>query len=167
MTPALTVRKVRPEEHADLATLTVGAYQDLLGDAMDGDYRAELTDVAGRASTADVLVAVDTEGHVLGGVTYLPGPGPLAPFAGADEAVIRYLAVVGAAQGRGVGAALVAACVERARAGGRVRLSLHTTARMTAAQRLYSRAGFRRDPARDRVLESGLMLLGYVLDLRH
>jgi len=112
-----------------------------------------------------VLVAVDAEQRMVGGVTYLPGPGPLAPIADPDEAGVRYLAVAPGAQGRGVGAALVADCVERARAAGKARLSLHTTATMTAAQRLYERAGFGRRPDNDRTLDSGLRLLAYALDL--
>jgi GNAT superfamily N-acetyltransferase len=75
------------------------------------------------------------------------------------------LAVAPEAQGQGVGAALVAACVDRARAAGKRRLLLHTTAPMIAAHRLYHRAGFRRDPGRDQVLDGGLLLLAYALDL--
>jgi GNAT superfamily N-acetyltransferase len=111
-----------------------------------------------------VLVAVDDEGRLLGGVTYIPGPGPMAWFDGADEAGVRMLAVDPAAQGRGAGADLVAACVERARGAGKARVLLHTTAPMTAAHRLYERAGFRRDPARDELI-AGDLLLAYVRDL--
>ncbi|MDQ6727266.1 MAG: GNAT family N-acetyltransferase [Actinomycetota bacterium] len=164
MTAGPTVRDARPEEYAALATLTVAAYRALLGDALGGPYLAELADVAGRAAAAEVLVAVDAAARLLGGVTYLPSAGPLAAI-GDDEAAIRYLAVAPEAQGRGVGSALVAACVDRARAGGKIRLTLHTTDPMTAAQRLYERAGFRRDPDRNVALESGLVLLAYVLEL--
>ena len=67
--------------------------------------------------------------------------------------------------GRGVGARLVAACLERAVASGKTQLLLHTTAPMSVAHRLYERAGCRRDPDRDEVLSDGLYLLAYVLDL--
>ena len=161
----MTVRPVRPEEHEALGALTVAAYRALLGDDMDAGYAAELADVAGRASLVDVLVDVDDAGRILGGITYIPGPGPMAWFAGAGEAGMRMLAVDPAAQGRGVGARLVEACVDRAVAAGKRRLLLHTTAPMTVAHRLYERAGFRRDPALDEVLDGGLLLLGYALDL--
>ncbi len=59
----------------------------------------------------------------------------------------------------------MAACVGRALAGGKARISLHTTAPMTVAQRLYDRAGFRRAPERDHLLDEGLLLLAYVRDL--
>lgn len=161
----MTVRPVRPEEHDALGALTVAAYRGLLGDGMGAGYAAELADVRGRAAVVDVLVDVDGQGRILGGITYVPGPGPMAWFACADEAGMRMLAVEPSAQGRGVGARLVAACVDRAVAGGKHRLLLHTTAPMTVAHRLYERAGFRRDPAQDEVLAGGLVLLGYALDL--
>jgi ribosomal protein S18 acetylase RimI-like enzyme len=165
MTAGPTVRVARAEDHPAVAALTVAAYRDLLGDALSEGYLAELADVAGRAASAVVLVADGDPGPV-GAVTYLPGPGPLTFVRDDEEAAIRYLAVAPGARGRGVGAALVAACVEQARADGKARLSLHTTSPMTAAQRLYERCGFRRDPGQDRVLESGLVLLAYVLELR-
>jgi GNAT superfamily N-acetyltransferase len=161
----MTVRPVRPEEHKALGAVTVAAYRALLGDDMDAGYATELADVAGRAPLVDVLVDVDEQERILGGITYIPGPGPMAWFAGAGEAGMRMLAVDPAAQGRGVGARLVEACVDRAVAAGKRRLLLHTTAPMTVAHRLYERAGFRRDPDRDEVLDGGLRLLGYALDL--
>jgi len=65
--------------------------------------------VAGRAADADVLVAVDDDGALLGGVTFIPGPRGYAPFLRPGEAGIRTLGVAVEAQGRGVGTALVAA----------------------------------------------------------
>ena len=165
MNTGVTVRRVRAEECEALGALTVAAYRHLLGDDMDAGYAAELADVARRARDTEVLVAVDGQGRLLGGITYVPNPGPLAWFSGPDEAGLRMLAVAPDAQGRGVGAALVAACLGRATAAGKTRVFLHTTATMTTAHRLYERAGFRRDPERDEVLEGGLVLLGYVLDV--
>jgi GNAT superfamily N-acetyltransferase len=161
----VTVRSVKPEEHQALATLTVAAYRRLLGEDLDEGYTAELADVAGRVALVDVLVAVDDDGRLEGGITYIPGPGPMAWFDQPTEAGMRMLAVDPAVQGRGVGARLVAACVARARSEGKTRLLLHTTSPMTVAHRLYGRAGFRRNPGGDKVLPGGLHLLAYVLDL--
>lgn len=102
---------------------------------------------------------------VLGGITYIAGPGPLAWFDGRDDVGLRMLAVAPEAQGRAVGAALIGACVARARTAGKRRILLHTTAPMTAAHRLYERAGFRRDPERDEVFGGALQLLAYALEL--
>jgi ribosomal protein S18 acetylase RimI-like enzyme len=153
-----------------VADLTEAAYREVLGDRLGDGYLAELRDVARRAREAVVLVAVDgardeAGGPVVGSVTYVPGPGPWAEFEGDDEAGIRILAVHPAAQGRGVGTALVEACIALARLEGRRRLSLHTVSTMAPAMRLYERLGFRRAPERDWPLESGTVLLAYVLDL--
>lgn len=165
---AMEVRSVRPDEHDALGQLTLAAYRGVdprTTDAGDG-YDDELADVARRAKDADVLVAVDPEQGVLGGVTYVPGPeSSAAEFTDVDAAGIRMLAVSGEARGRGVGEALVRACVERATAAGKRRITLHSTERMTAAHRLYLRLGFVRDQAVDWEPVPDLVLLGFRLDL--
>jgi GNAT superfamily N-acetyltransferase len=161
----MVVRMVQPEEHEALGALTVAAYRALLGPEMDRTYAEELADVPARAAVVDVLVDIDDEGRLLGGVTYIPGPGPMAWFTDAGDAGMRMLAVDPEAQGRGAGKRLVTACVERAAAAGKRRLLLHTTAPMTVAHRIYERAGFRRHPDHDHTMDDGLLLLAYVLDL--
>lgn len=165
MSTVVTVRPVRPEEHDSLARVTVAAYRELLAEHLSEGYAAELADVAARAQASELLVAVDTEGEVLGGIAYVRTGSPLAWFDGSDIAGLRMLAVAPEAQGRGVGAALIDASVARARDEGTRLVLLHTTARMTVAHRVYERAGFRRDPERDVVLTGGLHLLAYALDL--
>ena len=179
------MRPVRPEDHATVARLTVAAYRALPGQVLPDDYAAELADVAARAAEAEVLVATVARSpavgpeaagesrrgpaagrEVVGSVAYVPGAAsPLAEMLGPDEAGVRMLAVDPAYQGGGAGRALLAACVERARAAGKTRLALHSTEAMAAAHRLYERAGFRREPARDWYPVPGLRLLGFVLDL--
>jgi len=124
--------------------------------------------VAGRAASADVLVAVE-DGTALGSVTYVPGPSsPLHEFDDPDAASIRMLAVALGAQGRGVGHALAAACVDRARAAGRHRVVLYSTDPMAIARAMYERMGFVRDAPRDWSFEredgSVVMLRCYVLE---
>ncbi|HTJ75236.1 MAG TPA: GNAT family N-acetyltransferase [Acidimicrobiales bacterium] len=165
MSADVTVREARPEDYEGLSRLTVAAYKHLLGEDMSPGYVAELADVAGRSEVADLLVAVDDTGTLVGGIAYVPGPGPLAWFGEPDLAGLRMLAVAPEAQGRGVGAALIAASVARARRAGKRGLLLHTTASMMAAQRLYQRAGFRRDLDRDQIFDGGLHLIAYALDL--
>lgn len=162
-TLAVRVRPAEPSEHDAVGELTVAAYE-ALGYPL-GDYADSLRDVAGRAPSADVLVA-ESDGRVVGAVTYVPGPDSAsAEFEDPDGAGIRFLAVASEAQGRGVGRRLLEACVERARAQGRGRIVLHTTEYMRTAQRMYESFGFVRDPARDLTVERGLRLLGYRYDL--
>ncbi len=162
---AIVVRPVLPAEHRAVAALTVEVYRSVIGHLLSDAYLVELSDVARRAREAVVLVAIDPSDRLLGSVTYVPGLGPYAEFHSPDEAGIRMLVVDPAVQRRGVGTALVQACIERARAAGKVRITLHTVADMVDAQRLYQRLGFRRAPQRDLEPEPGVMLLGYELDL--
>jgi GNAT superfamily N-acetyltransferase len=157
---AIVVREIRDGDVERLAAVTLDAYVAL--DGIDvGEYRTTLADVADRAKRAVVLVA-EADDAVLGGVTYVPdASNPYAEFTDADGAGMRMLAVAPAAQGHGVGAALVRACVERARGTGRRRLVLHTTEAMVAARRLYERFGFVRVPRRDWRPQPHILLLGY------
>ncbi|MEU5507833.1 GNAT family N-acetyltransferase [Streptomyces fungicidicus] len=147
----IVIRPVEPGEHGELGEITAGAYlRDGLLDFGESDaYLGELRDVAKRAAAAEVLVAVEN-GTLLGGVTFVPGGGPMADIAGPGEAEIRMLAVARAARGRGAGEALVRACLGRARSvEGCVRVVLSTQRTMRSAHRLYERLGFTRSPERD------------------
>ncbi len=53
----------------------------------------------------------------------------------------------------------------RAREAGKVRVVLHSTPWMTAAHRLYDRAGFRRQPGRDWSAAPEVPLLAFALEL--
>jgi ribosomal protein S18 acetylase RimI-like enzyme len=163
----MDIRPVRPQEHQVLGELTVAAYAAIDPAVVEEDgYAGELRDVAGRVADADVLVAVDDAGKVLGGVTYVRGPGSAwAEFSEPDGAGIRMLAVAPDAQGRGIGEALSRACVDLARAAGKGQIVLHSTDRMTAAHRLYERLGFARDVSLDWEPVPGFWLRGFRLRL--
>jgi ribosomal protein S18 acetylase RimI-like enzyme len=165
MPAEVLVRPVRPGEYEAVGDVTLAAYMTVEGFSPGERYAADLRDVAGRVESAEVLVAVDGAGRVLGGVTFVPGLGPLAEFDGDDEAGMRMLAVDPAAQGRGVGRLLAEACIERARASGRTRLVLHTTGAMTAAHGLYRGLGFARTPELDIQTQGGMRLEAYVYEL--
>jgi ribosomal protein S18 acetylase RimI-like enzyme len=162
-----TIRTARPEDYDRLGELTAAAYLDdgLLDFGEEDPYLDVLRDVRHRAEHAEVLVAVDEAGSVLGGVAFVEGPGPFANIAGEDEAEFRTLAVAPNGRGRGVGAALVSECLDRARGLGRRRVVLSTQPMMHAAHRLYERFGFVRVPERDWSPIEGTSLLVYVMDL--
>ncbi|MEU0966682.1 GNAT family N-acetyltransferase [Streptomyces sp. NPDC005917] len=166
------IREAHPTEYEPLGEITAQAYlQDNLLDFGESDtYLGELRDVAKRAAAAEVLVAVNGD-TLLGGVTFVPGPGPMADIAAPEEAEIRMLAVGRAARGHGAGEALVRACVDRARAlDGCEKVVLSTQRTMHAAHRIYERLGFVRTPGRDwnplPELDD-ITLLTYELTLRH
>lgn len=163
------IRPVRAAEHDLVADLLEETYRTALGDLLGEDYLAVLRDVARRADEAVVLVAADAGqagaagGTVLGTVTYVPEPGPWHEFDDHATAGIRMLAVAPRAQGRGIGRALVEACLARAAAEGRPRVGLHTVSLMVDAMRLYERLGFHRAPDHDWTLPSGTKILAYEL----
>ncbi|MGW4561639.1 GNAT family N-acetyltransferase [Streptomyces sp. NPDC004561] len=145
------IRHATPDEYGSLGEITARAYLDdgLLDYGEDDEYLPVLRDVARRAAAAEVLVAV-RDGEPLGGVTFVPGGGPVADIAGPGEAEIRALAVGHGARGKGVGEALVRGCVERARTTeGCVSVVLSSRRAMHTAHRLYERLGFVRTPERD------------------
>jgi ribosomal protein S18 acetylase RimI-like enzyme len=84
-----------------------------------------------------------------GMVIVVPSASPACRLAQPGEVEMHLLAVAPGARGRGVGAALVAAAVAQARRDRARRMILWTQPAMTAAQRLYARAGFRPVPERD------------------
>ena len=174
MSPSQTtflIRPVRPEEYAPLGELTVAAYHSLPAVMPHQDiYDQRLRDVANRAETSCVLVATTAAGELLGGVTYVCGPqDPYSEELSEGEAGIRMLAVNPAHHGRGAGRALTLACIERARAGGRRRVVLHTGDWMPAAKHLYESLGFERERAIDFSPAPGIELIGFALplDTRH
>ena len=104
-------------------------------------------------------------GLILGTVMLQTWPHAGQVVRGPDEAEIRALAVAPAAQGRGVGRALLQAVTDRASSQGIRRLVLSTQPDMFAAQHLYETAGFRRMPDRDWYPVPGFNLLAYGREL--
>ncbi|MEU8083591.1 GNAT family N-acetyltransferase [Micromonospora sp. NPDC049101] len=161
------VRRAEPADFPAVARLTVAAYE-ADGQLKDEHWYAEvLVDVSTRATSGEVLVAVDeVTGAVLGSVTFaLPGT-PFAELCGPGEAEFRMLAVDPGTQGRGVGAALVEACVARATELGCTAVVICVRAGMAdPAHRLYTRRGFVRAPEKDWAPTPGVQLLGLRLEL--
>jgi GNAT superfamily N-acetyltransferase len=124
-------------------------------------YLVSMADAAGRAAAGTLLVAVEDR-RVVGTVTLYLGPGSMQWRPG--DAMFRFLAVDPAARGRGVGRALLQACLDRARAAGKRRMALHTTEWMATARAMYERAGFRREPEGDAQLP-GVRIIAYAADL--
>jgi ribosomal protein S18 acetylase RimI-like enzyme len=148
----MEIRPVRPEDYERLGAITVSAYRVLDGHVVEPAYEAQLADIGARAEAPAtvVLAAMNDDGRVLGGVTYVRDrSSPMAEHTMDGAASIRMLAVDPAAQGQGVGRRLAKACIDRARADGASEIVLHSTSWMTTAHRLYEGLGFKRDPALD------------------
>jgi GNAT superfamily N-acetyltransferase len=157
----MVVRPARAHEVADAGAVTEAAYR-AAGLAVHG-YVDALRDAGRRADEAELLVAVDAGGAVLGSVTFCPAGSPWRELARDEEAEFRMLAVRPDAQRLGVGRALTEACVDRARELGFRALVLSTPSVAPAPHRLYEGIGFVRDPARDWSPVPGVELFAYVL----
>jgi GNAT superfamily N-acetyltransferase len=156
------IRPLRPADAARVGRLTLAGY-DRYG-RIDGPYRDHLADPLQRIGRCTALLVAELDGEVVGTVTFvLPGDdeweGRAAPE---GDASFRMLAVDPTAEGRGVGRALVAACISLAHRHGCRRLVIVTMAWMDRAQRMYAQLGFARRPDLDVRFPSGV---GYVLTL--
>jgi ribosomal protein S18 acetylase RimI-like enzyme len=159
----IEVREARPGEYGEAGRVTAEAYREFVrpGESQWEEYLEHIADVAGRAGRTTILVAVE-DGRILATATLeLDGrvdegeDGRLA----AGEAHIRMLGVSPAARSRGVARALMAHCESLAREHGKRVMTLHTTRRMPAAQRMYAALGYERRP--DRILDDGFVLLSF------
>ena len=158
MSADITVRRADPAEADQLGALTERVYRT--GGFGSDDYASVLRDGRSRVRDSIVLVAAAPgdvtadglaamNGSIVGTVTLaLPGT-PLAHLGRADEAEVRMLAVDEAARGLGIANRLMAACETLARDRGLAAVILCTESGMLAAQRLYERRGYLREPARD------------------
>jgi len=166
VTGDVVVRPAREDELDAAGELVARAYLTEPDMADAADYLAVIRDVRTRAREIEVLVAVASEGRLLGCVSFVRDhTSPWAEVERPGEAGFRMLGVAAEARGRGVGTALVMACVERARAAGCRAVAISTSADWAAARRLYERLGFVRDPDRDFEPVPGVRLVAYVLAL--
>ncbi|WP_026425432.1 GNAT family N-acetyltransferase [Actinokineospora inagensis] len=163
----VVVRPARSDEVRKIGAMTVEAYRSVgypTGAGGSG-YAGILADAESRLRSAELLVAAERDGCLLGTVTVaLPGT-PFAEISRAGELELRMLAVAPPARGRGIGELLVRAVFDRARELGLERVVLCSPEALTAAHRLYERLGFTRLPTRDWRPGPDVLLIAYTLDL--
>jgi ribosomal protein S18 acetylase RimI-like enzyme len=167
----LVVREAREAELERIGTLTAEVYE---AEGLAGpEYVQVLRDARSRweSPATTLLVAFDDGAEeaddLLGTVVYAAPGSPWQDLASGDEVEFRMLATAAPARGRGVGEALVRACIERAKKAGAPSLVLSTGPQHVAAHRLYDRLGFTRQPERDWSprTDLDLVLRAYALEL--
>jgi ribosomal protein S18 acetylase RimI-like enzyme len=157
----ITVRRADLAEADQVGALTERVYR--AGGFGSDDYARVLRD--GRTRVRDGMVLVAAADSVITGTVTLALPGTsLAHLCRADEAEVRMLAVDEAARGLGIANRLMAACETLVRGQGLAAVILCTETGMHAAQRLYERRGYLREPARDWQIRN-VRLLAYRLAL--
>lgn len=143
---------IRPATESDLPAIGSVTFEAYRAEGFVGahdDYATLLADAASRFRDAELLVAQDGSGTVLGSVTVVHPGTPYAEISRPGELEFRMLAVTAEARGRGVGEALVRAVIDKAREAGTTHVVLSSSEKMLAAHRLYERLGFTRLPERD------------------
>jgi len=169
--PALHIRAAQPGDRDVIRDVTLAAYSEYAAHMLPPFwelYRENILATLADVSPAEQFVA-EHAGAIVGTVLLYPP----RRFSEAEHGItlnmpwpeVRLLAVLPAARGRGVGAALMQDCVRRTRQSGIRVLSLHTTDFMEAAMRMYERMGFVRAPELDFSPAPGVTIKGYTLAL--
>ncbi|QWC87000.1 GNAT family N-acetyltransferase [Nocardioidaceae bacterium] len=154
------VRRATADDLPAVGALTPAAYAPFL--EPEDPYADRLRDARRRHEEAELWVAVDPDGPLVGTVTTCPPGSPWRERAVEGEGEFRMLAVAPSAQGRGIGELLLRHVLglftDRAYDG----VVLSSLDRMHTAHRLYARHGFVRDPGRDWTPTPGVHLLVFV-----
>jgi len=166
----VAVRVAREDEYAAVGALTVAGY-DADGylvfpdGSYDHVYAGWLADAAARGRD-DVLLVATAGDELWGTITWCPFGSASSQLAQhPHQGEFRTLSVDPAARGRGVGRALVAACLGRARAAGLTEVLLCSLSDMLPAHRLYTSLGFARRPELDWCPEPGVDLWAFSIDM--
>jgi GNAT superfamily N-acetyltransferase len=165
----VTIRPAREEELTAIGELTFEAYRTngYLAGREDGSYARQLSNARPRYEEAELLVAVDDAGRLLGTVTIAEPGSPWREIGTDDQLEFRMLAVSPAARGRGVGELMTRWVLDCAVERGFAAVALSSSEKMHAAHRLYERLGFRRTPELDWRPEPDVPLITYRLDVVH
>ncbi|WP_082096331.1 GNAT family N-acetyltransferase [Demequina flava] len=149
------IAAVKPDDATrltEIGQLTALAYlSDGLVDQAH-PYIPQLKDAKARAEVAELLMMTDGSdgsGAVIGTITVVPPGSELAELGTDDAYELRMLAVSPLERGRGIGAELTKAAMERVKEHGGKSIVLSTMESMNIAHRLYERMGFERRPDLD------------------
>lgn len=129
---------------ADLNVAAFAQFADKLLPASWQDMLKNLRNVAQRARTTEFLVCRQGS-EIVGSVGYCPAGNSNPDMFSADTASVVLLVVHPLHRGRGLGKALTAACIARARDDRAGAIGLFTSELMQPAHHVYRSLGFRLD----------------------
>jgi predicted N-acetyltransferase YhbS len=154
MADEVVIRDARPDDRPAVRELTLRAYAEF-GEIMApvawaGLDRAVRGVLDAEPVEAERIVA-ERDGRIVGSVLlYPPAVDAYDGAVGrANWPEVRLLAVDPDERGRGIGKALMAECIRRARSHGASELGLHSSDSLRAAVTMYERMGFERAPVYD------------------
>jgi ribosomal protein S18 acetylase RimI-like enzyme len=166
--PAFTLRDARPDEASAIGALLQAAYAQYEPNyTLEGwqRYYGMLGEVGSHFEHAEVIVA-ERDGELAGAVMfYADGSKSEQGDWPPGWAGILRLAVHPNYRGRGLARILTEECVRRCRTAGIPTIALHATEWMAVSRGMYERMGFVRDESFDFHTRSGVLAMGYRLDL--
>ena len=141
----MEVTKIRDYENADaedLNRIAVSAFDQFRHHYQDWPAMlAGLSRTSALSSSGEIIVA-EYQDRLAGAVAYFGPNVGKAAFFNQSWPVIRMLVVDPAFRGKGLGRALSAECIERAKRDGSEIIALHTSPIMTVALPMYLKMGF-------------------------
>lgn len=168
----LILRDARPNDATAIHDVTLAAYQQYaptMGPLWNM-YRDDIEKTIANPSPAAQIVAAQ-DGKIVGTVLLFPSGTEFDVPDGTKFKLsfpeIRLLAVLPAARGHGIGAALTRECMERAKKAGDSAIALHTTELMQTAKQMYEKMGFVRTPETDFEPAPNVLIMGYRYDLNN
>jgi GNAT superfamily N-acetyltransferase len=149
----MIIRDAIADELSFIREQRVHSYEEHAQNIPDEHWKAlkqAISSNADRQDGVELIVAV-IDGEIVGSVALFPSK--TDAYEGLVDELeypeIRMLAVTPLARGKGVAAALVSECIQRAKVQGFQSIGLHTADFMTSAMGLYERLGFERLPQFD------------------
>jgi ribosomal protein S18 acetylase RimI-like enzyme len=137
-----TIRNYRASDADELNRIAVAAFSQFQDSYEDWPAMRAIVSRASALSDSGEVVIAESDGRLVGGVTYV-GPNVVkAPFFDPAWPVIRMLVVDPDCRGKGIGRALTDECIARARRDRAMLIALHTSPIMTVALPMYLRMGF-------------------------
>lgn len=160
-----------PAEFEEIGQLMIRVYSQLEGFPKESEqpnyYKmlANIGDFTGKPGT-ELLVAVDTDNKIAGGVVYFSdmkyyGSGGTATME-QNAAGFRLLAMDHSARGLGIGKMLTNECIRKASAKKLSQVIIHSTKAMQTAWKMYESMGFKRSEDLD-FMQQELPVFGFRL----
>jgi len=161
----IEVREATEDDFPAVAKVTERSYEqyaDRLGPQRWNDYRAELTDIAGKAAAGAKTFIVLKDGEVAGAVSLYRNSPSDRPWP-KEWTFVRALAVAPEHRGNGIGQMLMKACIEQTQAWDAPVIFLRTAPYMKSAMALYESMGFEKNEEFSEVLPNRREIMAYLV----